>query len=325
MPQSSNPQHSEILDSRPVPARLIVDFEKLPSCESEILKLKDACRETGFIILRNALGKSNSIDRTWIQMQQFFSLDEQDPIKQAASVQISANKYGWTPMFGEPAYQPETIAHLESFDCGRNNNVWPDIADFKRDIRDCWNTMSAIGDVVLQSFAMSVGVHRDFFRRKCATRELNTMRLLHYPANDAPVADKNVGIAAHTDFECITLILQTASGLELRANSGKWHDAPSDQGQIVVLTGDMLEHWTNGYFRATSHRVRNTHDQRMSIVLFIAVNEDETVTPLPEFVSEQRPSRYAPIKQREHLDEEVRRAERNRDEMADDLDRPRSS
>ena len=142
------------------------------------------------------------------------------------------------------------------------------------------------------------------------------MRLLHYPQNDAPESDANVGISAHTDFECVTLILQTAPGLELLAADGSWYDVPGHDGRLVVMLDDMLERFTNGQCKATGHRVRNTREQRYSIIMFVAVNDDETIAPMPQFVTEDNPAGYAPVKQRAHLDQELARAAQNREQSS---------
>ncbi len=140
------------------------------------------------------------------------------------------------------------------------------------------------------------------------------MRLLNYPENDAPLTDANVGISAHTDFECMTLIYQTAPGLELFATDGNWYDVPGHDGRLIVMLGDMMERWTNGMFRATGHRVRNTGKQRSSIVMFFAVNDDETIAPLENFVSlTTRPARYDAVRQRDHLQREMQKAAQNRE------------
>jgi isopenicillin N synthase-like dioxygenase len=301
--------------------QLSVDFRCLPHQGAEIRAIREACLTTGFFYLDHAFADKSIVGNTLLQMDNFFGLDDDDVRKKEVGVSAT-NKHGWTPMFGEPAYQPGTIAHLESFDCGRSfrpdghgtKNAWPDLSNFRGDVRQCWNALARIGDVVLESLALAAGVAPRTFCDRCNSHELSTMRLLHYPANDAPVAEKNVGIAAHTDFECMTLILQTAPGLELRHTSGSWYDAPSDTDRVVVLLGDMLERWTNGQFQATGHRVRNTNDKRYSIVLFFAVNDDESVNALPEFISEDNPARYEPVGQRQHLEREVRRARRHRDE-----------
>ena len=137
------------------------------------------------------------------------------------------------------------------------------------------------------------------------------MRLLHYPGGPEVSDPNEVGIAAHTDFECITLIYQGAPGLELTRPSGEWLDAPHSGGRIVVLLGDMLERWTNGYFRATGHRVRETAHQRFSIVMFIAANEGIEIRPLSKFVSARTPALYGPVTQAAHIEAEMRRSREN--------------
>ena len=109
-----------------------------------------------------------------------------------------------------------------------------------------------------------------------------------------------------------SLIYQTSPGLELTDSRGNWYNAPAHDGRIVVLLDDMLERWTNGAFTATGHRVRNTPIDRHSIVMFFAANEDVRIAPLPQFVDENRPSRFDAITQSEHIDEEMRRSEENR-------------
>ena len=66
------------------------------------------------------------------------------------------------------------------------------------------------------------------------------MRLLHYAARSPQDEKSNVGISAHTDFECITVIYQDAPGLELTEPSGNWLDAPIAGGRVVVLLDDIL-------------------------------------------------------------------------------------
>jgi isopenicillin N synthase-like dioxygenase len=137
------------------------------------------------------------------------------------------------------------------------------------------------------------------------------MRLLHYPANQAPADDRNVGIAAHTDFECFTIINQTAAGLELTNTKGEWYRAPSDIGTFTIILGDMLERFSNGYLKATGHRVVNTPWQRLSMVLFFALDGDFEVAPLPQYTGPDKPAHYAPVTQDDHIRNELERAAAN--------------
>jgi isopenicillin N synthase-like dioxygenase len=257
-------------------------------------------------------------------MEHFFSLDDKHPIKENINVTGRENTYGWMPMFQEPAYEAGTIAHVESFDFGRSakkieavdfsQNQWPNIPDFKKDIRSIWNEYSSIGMLTLRAIARSLQLPENFLIENCNSQDLSTMRLLNYPAIDTSIINKNsVGISAHTDFECITLISQTTSGLELLGTDDKWYQASSDNKKIVVIIGKMLEVWTNGKIQATKHRVNNREWQRYSMVLFFGVNDEIIVEPHQKFIDKGKLANYSAIKQREHINNEISKAEKNRD------------
>ena len=290
-------------------------------------QIRDACVETGFFCVDNLLGRSTSYPSVLEQMAAFFRLPDSDPRKRSIDVSEQDNTNGWMPMYREPAYQPGTLANLESFDCGRpsrgaadttqRKNRWPPIDGFRDDVQSLWAELSVAGWSVLRGIAEAVDLEPDFFYARCDSQDLSTLRLLHYPPTDraSPYAG-NVGIAAHTDFECITFIMQTAPGLELMDVRGDWYDAPAESDRVVVLLGDMLERWTNGYLKATGHRVRNREFERFSVVLFFAVNDGLNVAPLARFVGDGEPKRYRPVSQRAHTASELARAEKHRDELA---------
>ena len=279
-----------------------------------VADIRNACRHYGFFYLSNwadAIGYG-----VLTQMQDFFERPDDDPVKQA--VARNNSELGWRPQFSEPAYQPGTRAHMESFDVGLEmvdgsgyQDAWPELNGFRNAVSDCWSQFSALGMSTLSLLSEAVFNDPAFLPRNCGDHSLNTLRLLHYPANDKPACDRNVGISAHTDFECMTFILQTAPCLELAGGQQDWLDAPAHDGRLVVMLGDMLERWTNGQQKATAHRVRNTPEQRFSVVMFFAVDPDVEVTPLDDFVSVETPAAYPPIYQEAHMDAEIAQAKAN--------------
>lgn len=312
--------------------------ESLPGIDADLLmgsrsertqaadQIREACLDTGFFCIDNLLARSDARRRLLAQMQHFFGLSDTDACKQAVDVTGKTNTYGWMPMFQEPAYQPGTIAHLESFDCGRPQRSghdpnwtpisWPAIPGFQSDVQAVWEDLTTIGMATLTALAEAFELETNFFTERCNTQDLSTMRLLHYPAHTASAAETaNVGIAAHTDFECITLISQTAPGLELMDANGDWYDAPANDDRLVVIPGDMLERWTNGACRATGHRVRTRGWQRYSVVLFFGVNDDVTVVPQGQFVAAGEIAKYAATTQREHSHARLQEAADNRDAL----------
>ena len=101
---------------------------------------------------------------------------------------------------------------------------------------------------------------------------------------------------------------QTAPGLELTNVEGQWCEAPSDIGSFTIILGDMTERFSNGWLKATGHRVVNTPWTRYSMILFFAIDGNYEVAPLPHFVSEDNPAQYDSITQDEHIRKEMDRA-----------------
>jgi isopenicillin N synthase-like dioxygenase len=290
--------------------------ELLNSNEDDLVDVvRSACIEPGFFFVDLSSSQQESLSTALVQMERFFSLPDDDPRKQDVRQDDTADT-GWVPKFTEPAYQPDTVSSLEAYDFDIENvarsddDRWPRLSNFRIDLTACWDDWTKLGDYILRLIARAANMPADFLSEHCNSQALSTMRLLHYGPEKIST-DRNVGISAHTDFECITLLYQTAPGLELLDVKGSWLDAPVRDGCIVVLLDDMLEHWTNGLFRATGHRVRNTEELRFSIVKFVAANGDIEIAPLPQFVTAESPQRYPPISQEEHIDNEIQRAKGN--------------
>jgi isopenicillin N synthase-like dioxygenase len=277
--------------------------------------VRSACLAPGFFFVDLSSSQRESLATAIEQMRHFFALEDDDPRKQEVRQDDTAAS-GWVPKYTEPAYQPGTVSSLEAYDFGIENvdraddDMWPRLTKFRSDLTACWDDWTKLGESILQVIARAANMPADFLTEHCNSQALNTMRLLHYGPEKLST-ERNVGISAHTDFECITLLYQTAPGLELLDVNGNWLDAPVREGCIVVLLDDMLEHWTNGLFKATGHRVRNTEELRFSIVKFVAANGDIEIAPLPQFVTAESPQRYPPVSQEEHIDNEIQRAKGN--------------
>lgn len=128
-------------------------------------------------------------------------------------------------------------------------------------------------------------------------------RLIRYrpSSNPKPLSevdeDEEIGLGAHSDYECFTLLLQDSNpGLEILSSDGHWISAQPVDGGIVVNVADFLMRWTNDKYKSTVHRVVNrTAKERYSIPLFFSINYDEIVETLPSCISEDNPAKYSPI------------------------------
>jgi isopenicillin N synthase-like dioxygenase len=325
MPSTETLDHKA--PSRPLDRENIPNFDLQPlfsgndaARTSLIEKIKAACLDTGFFYIHNTCVERSTIENTLAAMKSFFDLPDDSMVKQDIHNKHVKGLKGWTPIFEEPAYQKDTVAHLESFDIsqqltaeqckevGIGPNIWPDRAGFKDAVLNYNEQVTRLGRAISEVLSEILGVERNFISDNSGIKAPRTMRLLHYPANDVPADDRNVGIAAHTDFECFTIMNQTAPGLELTNVEGQWCEAPSDIGTFTIILGDMTERFSNGWLKATGHRVVNTPWTRYSMILFFAIDGNYEVAPLPHFVSEDNPAQYDSITQDEHIRQEMDRA-----------------
>ena len=313
---------SRVLDRESIPNLDLQDlFSEDEAGRSQLVEqIRSACFETGFFYVHNTCVGDGVVEKALAAMRTFFELPDDSPIKLDVHNEHVSGLKGWTPIFGEPAYQKNTVAHVESFDIGQEltadqyrmlqakPNIWPDMPEFRDAVLDYYAQTTRLGRALGEVFAEILGVQRKFFDEHSGEKAPRTMRLLHYPANDASADKRNVGIAAHTDFECFTIMYQTASGLELTDVGGHWCEAPSDIGAFTIILGDMMERFSNGLLKATGHRVVNTPWTRYSMILFFAVDGDYTVAPLAQFISTDKPAQYEPVTQDEHIARELERS-----------------
>ena len=288
-----------------------------------IEQVRAACIDPGFFYIHNTCISDSTIGAALEAMKDFFESPDQGPLKQNAHNRHAGEMKGWGPMFNEPAYQKGTIAHVESFDIGQQlsaeqyktlgiePNIWPDFPGFKLAALEYYEKLTCLGRAISGVFSEILGEDMDFINDRSQQSAPRTMRMLHYPAKNSQLKPSDVGISAHTDFECFTVMNQTAEGLELTNTKGEWYQAPADIGSFTVILGDMLERFSNGQLKATGHRVSVNPWTRYSIVLFFAVDGSYVVEPLSRFVSETRPPRYEAVSQAGHIENELRRASAN--------------
>jgi isopenicillin N synthase-like dioxygenase len=180
-------------------------------------------------------------------------------------------------------------------------NQWPDwIPGFREQVMDYYDAVTEVGGLLFGAFAMALGLPEDFFRQQ-AQKPPSQLRLLHYPPNDLPMDKNTLGIGAHSDFECFTVLHQGGPGLQVMNAADEWVSAPPIDGTFIVNIGDLIEGWTNGRFKATQHRVVNTGRERYSMPLFFAVDYHTVIEPLAPFVSETHPPKYNRIVAGDHL------------------------
>ncbi|KAF7190182.1 2-oxoglutarate-Fe(II) type oxidoreductase hxnY [Pseudocercospora fuligena] len=197
-----------------------------------------------------------------------------------------------------------------------NGNVWPkedDLPGFYDAVKQYYGEVLQLARHLFRLFALSLDLDEHYFDAM-TTHPGGIARLLYYPASKDPKPldpvqkDKEIGLGAHSDYECFTILLcSTASGLEILSPENVWVPAPVVDGSFIINVADFLMRWTNGVYKSTVHRVVNrTKDERYSVPFFFSINYDQMVETLPSCVTPDNPSKYPPIRAGEYVLERLR-------------------
>lgn len=260
-----------------------------PVAEAAVVdQLRAAAANIGFLQITGHGIAPAVTERLQAAAKRFFGLPEKR--KMAAYIGDSTNHRGYVPE-GEESFMQATKDRKEAFDLALDlpadrvpanhpmlgPNRWPDLPGFREDVMGYYAAVFSVGRRLLRGLALALGQKGDALDHLVITPP-SQLRLIHYP-HQAGVEDI-AGIGAHTDYECFTLLLVTAPGLQVMDQAGEWLDVEPIPGALVVNIGDMMEFWSGGAFVATSHRVRKVEQERYSFPLFFALDYETQLSPL---------------------------------------------
>jgi isopenicillin N synthase-like dioxygenase len=158
-------------------------------------------------------------------------------------------------------------------------NQWPRSLPELRPALLGWQAaMTKVAVRLLRALAEALGQSPDFFEPIYRDAPNQHVKIIRYPGSDA--AANGQGVGAHKDSGFLTFVLQDAEeGLEIEAQDGNWIKARPLQNSFVVNMGELLELATNGYLRATVHRVvvPPPGAERLSVAFFLGAQHDATV------------------------------------------------
>ena len=224
--------------------------------------INDAYTTVGFAVFTNAISEKEQTDmECWFdEMKLFFELDLDTKKKYPYE---GDTNLGYS-VVGDENVDPTAPKDMkESFNYNNQRmpeKLWPtELNGFKANALQSITiadklTLRILGmfDEILESGTTLVDAHMQPF---------NTTRVIHYPAYTGPLEDRQMRIGEHSDYGTITLLWQIndVPGLQVQDLQGAWHPVPYAKDGIVCNIGDLLQRWTNDYFKSTKHRVVNDH------------------------------------------------------------------
>ncbi|MDQ1171242.1 isopenicillin N synthase-like dioxygenase [Microbacterium proteolyticum] len=244
--------------------------------------LRAATHDVGFFYLTGT-GVSPELEARLLQAaKDFFALPEAD--KLAIENVTSPHFRGYTRVGGERTQGrvdwreqidigPERAAIDDPDTPGYNRligpNLWPAAQPELKDVVTEWHDhLTGVARKLLRAWALALGAEEQYFDRHFGDPQ-TLIKIVRYPGKDDPTPQQGVG--AHKDSGVLTLLwVEPGKGGLQVERDGEWVDAPPVPGAFVVNIGELLEYATQGYLRATNHRVISPRfpDERISVPFF---------------------------------------------------------
>ncbi|ETN44350.1 uncharacterized protein HMPREF1541_10530 [Cyphellophora europaea CBS 101466] len=290
------------------------------------VKFKAAAENIGFFYIQNhGIGEqivSNAAKQAW----RFF----RQPADAKSKVSKTQSKYynGWSSVGSGKISPSESRDKKEGFQWKYEPSIDPDtkdpsqvpeevkrwiraedfvwtgtahLPDFQKEVLEYWKATLTLARQMMKVFALCLDLPETYFQALTSYPGADGV-FNYYPGLTPELAREDagpidVGLGAHTDLQCLTLLWQDqVGGLQVLNTRGEWIKAQPIPGTFVVNIGDFLMRMSNGRLKSTVHRVYNrTTQDRLSMPFFLGFNFNETCSVLPTCTDEDNPPQYEPI------------------------------
>ena len=304
-------QYSSGVSNDETPGQIpLLDLRRFDTGEAQrtafLAELRAAAHDVGFFYITGH-GLDTELQRDLMEStRRFFSLPEAD--KLAIEMVNSPHFRGYNRVAaertrGEPDWREQIDIGAERPALPRDDgspvwgrlrgpNQWPVALPELRPVVTRWQAAATQVLIrILRAFALALGQPADALEPLYGDDPHQLVKLIRYPGRDtaahpgvgphAGVAGQQ-GVGAHKDAGLITLLLQDdQTGLQVEAAQG-WIDVPPQTGTFVINIGELLELASDGYLRATMHRVVRPPAgvERISAAFFLGARLDATVPRL---------------------------------------------
>jgi isopenicillin N synthase-like dioxygenase len=278
----------------------VIDLDRFHNGKTEraafLAELRAAARQVGFFYLTGHGIEQGLLDDLMRSAREFFALPESDKLAVAMvnsphfrgytglALERTRGLQDWREQIDIGAEQPALPhrADAPAWTRLQGPNQWPAALPALRPAVTRWQAAATqVLSRLLRAFALSLGQNEDALEPLYRDGAHFLIKLIRYPGRDLTGSEQGVG--AHKDSGLLSLLLQDeAGGLQVET-AGGWIDVEPRAGTLVVNIGELLELASDGYLRATLHRVTvpPAGRERISAAFFLGARLDATVPLLP--------------------------------------------
>ncbi|GAD96233.1 hyoscyamine 6-dioxygenase, putative [Paecilomyces variotii No. 5] len=258
-------------------------------------RLHHALTSVGFLYITNHEVPETVITNLVQALPVLFSLP--DDVKEQISLHNSPHFLGYSSVGAETTagkkdhreqveYATELpdrwVEELPLYERLKGPNQWPsNYPELRPIITNYITELTSLGDRFLRLVAESLSLPQETFFPFLS--EQHRLKLVRYPGfqslglPSATTTTTRQGVGPHKDSSgWWTFLLQASPeekrGLQVLNKDGQWIDVPPIVGTFVVNIGQAFEVVTNGFCKATTHRVElNSPNDRYSVPFFQGV------------------------------------------------------
>lgn len=282
----------------------IIDQSGNPIAEGA-KRFGEALRFAGFAILTGAPFRSDLLKRNYELMKEVFNLGSRHLTEKYAHPEIGFQR-GYMPTRTEVGIrcgnEPDD-KQVMAFGSYHNVDV-KEIPGYTPIVEEYYGACQDVGFKLMQVLSLyfdpdgsETPYISSLFRDENGNKTDDShMRHICYPGTAKRMA------CAHTDSNMITLLpAATGGGLELLNNQSEWMPVKTQQGDLVINAGDMLNFISGGKIKSTLHRVENKyndpHSYRYSMPFFFHPDHSKMLKVLPSCTDHPKEDRMFPYKE----------------------------
>jgi len=263
-----------------------IDVDALRRDSTERKNFIAAACDGGFLHLVNHTISAGALKRLEQRSCEFFALPNEE--KMRYYIGVAPNHRGYVPRSEQGAYLDEQERLYESFDVGlglgpfdaanplAGPNLWPSVRGFRTAFLRHLNHMQRITATLVAVLESEFGLKPGTIARHM-TEPMSQLRSISY--GSPKEQQSSIGMGAHTDYECFTILHTTCPALQVMSIEGEWIDVPHVEGALHFNVGDMLHQWSGGSLMSTLHRVTEITEPRQAFPFFAGLNYGTVVRP----------------------------------------------
>nr|AAR13692.1 Fe2+ dioxygenase-like protein [Brassica oleracea] len=279
-----------------------IDISRLKGSDDErrgvIQELSSACQLFGFFqvvnhgINQNILDDALEVAHGFFELpakekKKFMSNDVYAPVRYTTSIKDGLDKIQfWRIFLKHYAHPLHRWIHL-----------WPqNPPEYREKMGKFCEEVRSLSLEIMGAITESLGLGRDYLSSRMDKNGMQVMAVNCYPPCPDPTTA--LGLPPHSDYSCITILLQNLTGLEIfhlsaHGGSGRWVLVPEVKGVLKVHIGDHVEVLSNGLYNSVIHKVTlNEEKTRISLASLHSLGMDDKMSVPYQLVNNENPARY---------------------------------